>query len=74
LVNIAGPIAPSLTLAGELWSKLNFDPAGTIKQVSADVALAYAISDNVQLDGGANLGLTRDAADVEVYGGLSARF
>ena len=74
LVNIAGPIAPSLTLAGELWSNLNFDPAGTIKQASADVALAYAISDNVQLDGGANLGLTRDAADVEVYGGLSARF
>ena len=74
LVNVAGPIAPRLTLAGELWSNVNFDPAGTIKQASADVALAYAASGDLQLDAGANFGVTRDTPDVELYVGLSTRF
>jgi hypothetical protein len=74
LVNVAGPVAPRLTLAGELWSNFNFDPAGTLKQASADAALAYAVSSGFQLDAGANVGLTRDTPDVEIYGGLSARF
>jgi Putative MetA-pathway of phenol degradation len=74
LVNLSGTVAPRLTLAGELWSNLNFDPAGTVKQASADAALAYAMSNDVQLDAGANFGLTRDTADVEVYAGISMRF
>jgi len=74
LINVAGPIAPRLTLAGELWSNLNFDPAGTIRQASADAALAYAVSNDLQLDAGANLGLTSDTPDVELYVGASARF
>ena len=71
---LAGPIAPRLTLAGELWTNFNFDPAGTVKQASADAALAYAVSNNVQLDAGANIGLTRDTPDVELYAGASLRF
>ena len=74
LVNVAGLLAPSLTLAGELWTNVNFDPSGTVKQASADAALAYAVSDSVQIDTGANIGLTRDTPDVELYGGLSLRF
>ena len=74
LVNVAGSITPRLTLVGELWSNLNFDPDGTIKQASADIALAYAASDDLQLDAGANFGLTRNTADVELYVGASARF
>jgi hypothetical protein len=74
LVNLAVPVVPKLTVAGEVWSNLNFDPAGTLKQASADVALAYAASDRLQLDLGANAGLTRDTPDVEIYGGLSFRF
>ena len=74
LVNVSGPIAPRLTLAGEIWTNFNFDPAGTVKQASADAALAYAVSDNLQLDAGANFGLTRETADVETYAGLSVRF
>ena len=74
LVNVAGPIAPGLTLVGELWSNFNFDPAGTVRQASLDSALAYAVSSDVQLDAGTNLGLTRDTPDVEVYAGVSARF
>ena len=74
LINIAGPIAPRLTLAGEIWTNVNFDPAGTIKQASADAALTYSLSNNVQIDAGANIGLTRDTPDVELYAGASLRF
>lgn len=74
LVNVGAPIAQKLTLSGELWTSFNFDPAGTAKQASADTALAYLVSDDLQLDAGANLGLTRDTPDVEIYAGVSARF
>jgi hypothetical protein len=74
LINLSGSIAPRLTLAGELWSNVNFDPSGTIEQASADTALAYAVSDRFQLDAGANLGLTKDTPDLEVYVGTSMRF
>ena len=74
LINIAGPIAPRLTLAGELWTNVNFDPAETVHQASADIALAYAVSNSLQLDAGANLGLTRETPDVELYVGTSVRF
>ncbi|MBV9528551.1 transporter [Sphingomonas sp.] len=74
LVNLAGSIAPRLTLDGELWTNLNFDPAGTIRQASVDVAAAYAWTDYLQLDGGANFGLTRNTPDLELYSGFSIRF
>ena len=74
LLNLSAPVAPRLTIAGELWTNSNFDPAGTAKQASADAALAYGVSDNLQLDGGANFGLTRSTPDVELYVGTSIRF
>jgi len=73
LANLSAPVAPRLTLAGEIWTSINFDPAATVKQASADGALAYAVSDDFQIDLGANLGLTRDTPDVEVYAGFSIR-
>jgi hypothetical protein len=45
-----------------------------VEQASADVALAYAFSKDLQLDFGANTGLTADTPDLEVYTGLSVRF
>ena len=74
LVNVAAPVAARLTLVGELWANWNFDPAGTLKQASADAALAYAANNRLQLDAGANLGLTRDTADIELYAGAALRF
>jgi len=74
LVNLSGPIADGLTLAGELWTMTNFDPADTVTLASADAALAYAVTNDVQLDAGANLGLNRHTADVELYAGVSLRF
>lgn len=74
LVNVAVPVATGLTFVGELWSNYNFDPAGTVKQASADAAFAYGVSNDVQLDVGANLGLTRDTPDIEFYAGAAIRF
>lgn len=73
LVNVAAPVAPRLTVAGELWSNVNFEPAKTVHQASADAALAYAVTNSVQLDIGANFGLTRQTPDVELYAGVSFR-
>ena len=74
LVNVAGPIAPGLTLAGEIWTMTNLDPADSVTQASADAALSWLVNEGAQLDVGANLGLTRDTADVELYAGASIRF
>jgi len=74
LVNVSAPVAPRLSLAGELWTNFNFDPSGTVKQASADAALAFAVSNSVQIDSGVNLGLTRDTPDIELYGGVAVRF
>ena len=74
LVNLSGPIAPRLTLVGELWTATNFDPADTVTQASADVAVADAASSRLQLDLGTNVGLNRHTADIEIYGGISLRF
>ena len=74
LVNLSAPVAPRLTVVGELWGSWNFDPAGTIRQASADVAAAYAVTSSLQLDAGANFGLTRPTADIQLYAGASIRF
>jgi outer membrane receptor for ferrienterochelin and colicin len=39
-----------------------------------DIGFTYAITEDVQLDGGVNLGLTRAADDVNPFVGLSWRF
>lgn len=74
LVNVSGPIAEGVTLYGELWTLTNFDPADTVTLASADAALAWLVGRELQLDIGANLGLNRNTADVELYAGLSIRF
>ena len=74
LVNISAPVAKGLTLYGELWTMTNFDPADSVTQASANSALAWLVRDQVQLDVGANVGLTRHTADLEIYAGASVRF
>ncbi|MFL6723335.1 MAG: transporter, partial [Sphingomicrobium sp.] len=74
LVNASAPVAPRLTLAGELWMATNFDPADTVTLASADVALAYAVNPSAQFDLGVNLGLNSVTSSLEVYGGMSFRF
>ena len=74
LVNIGAPVAKNLTLSGELWTATNFDPVGTLTQISADASAAYLVNREFQLDAGANFGLNNKTPDVELYAGLSIRF
>lgn len=74
LVNVAHALTRRLSLAVELWAQNNRDPAGTIRQRSADVALIFLVNPTLQLDVGANLGLNDSTPDTQVYLGLSHRF
>ena len=55
------------SLSAELWGQWDWDPAGTAQQASADGSVAYLLSDDVQIDAGANFGLNRQTPDVELY-------
>lgn len=68
------PLNSKLSLAGELWTAQNWDPAGTIQQYSADAAVTYLLNSDVQLDVGANFGLNSQTPDVQFYTGISFRF
>lgn len=74
LVNMAHPLGSKMTVAFELWDSVNRDPSGTIRQRSADVALSYLVGPALQLDVGANIGLTHDTPDRQLYLGFSTRF
>lgn len=74
LINLGLAATSRLSLSGELWEEWDWDPAGTGKQVSADASAAYLVTNAVQLDAGANFGLNRQTADLEVYVGVSKRF
>jgi outer membrane putative beta-barrel porin/alpha-amylase len=63
-----------LNLSAEIWGQWDWDPSGTTRQASADGAAAYLLSNDVQLDAGANFGLNRETPDVELYAGVSKRF
>jgi hypothetical protein len=76
-VNSAGlniPVVKDWTLTTELWSSVNTDPSGTIRQYSADLALAWTAQPNLQFDLGANFGLNRDTPALQLYGGVARRF
>ncbi|MEO7564738.1 MAG: transporter [Sphingomicrobium sp.] len=64
----------ALSMSAELWGSWDWDPAGTTREATVDGSFAYKIGSEWQLDGGANFGLNRSTADVEIYGGVSVRF
>jgi hypothetical protein len=72
-VNLGKAIG-KVNVAAELWGQWDFDPAGTGRQYSADVMLAWLARPKLQLDAGANFGLNRNTPDVQVYAGISTRF
>lgn len=73
-LNLGRALSPTLGVAAELWTAQNFDPAGTVRQYSADVAATWLVRPLLQLDAGANIGLNRATPDVQLYLGASTRF
>jgi hypothetical protein len=74
VVNLGWQATPQLNLSAELWGQWNLDPAGTERQVSADIAASWLATRRVQLDIGANFGLNRATPDADLYLGVSRLF
>jgi len=74
LVNFGLAATSRLTLSGELWAEWDWDSHATSKQASADASAAYLVTNDLQLDAGANFGLNRQSPDIEIYAGISKRF
>ncbi|WP_254602103.1 transporter [Sphingomonas bacterium] len=74
LINISHPVGKKVTVYAEFWNSQNLDPAGTLRQYSADVAVTYLLTNTLQLDVGANFGLNRITPDAQAYVGISTRF
>ena len=75
-LSLSYPATKTITLFGELWGDVNFDPLGTVSQASFDLAIAWipAKAPNLQLDGGANFGLNRATPAAQLYVGVTRRF
>ena len=63
-----------LNLSAELYEQWDWQPGGTTTQSSFDVAAAVVPRRDLQLDGGLNLGLNRNAPDFEFYIGIAKQF
>ena len=74
VISLGWAATDKLNISAELWGGWDWDPSGTTRQASADGSVAYLLSNDVQLDAGANFGLNRNTPDVELYGGISKRF
>ncbi|MEI6486436.1 MAG: transporter [Sphingomonadales bacterium] len=73
LINVARQLG-AFTLYSELWARRDWDPAGTVRQHSADVAIAWLATPRLQLDVGANIGLDRATPGLVAYLGVATRF
>jgi len=73
-VNLSREVIKNITAYFELWSDYNADPTAKATLSSFDVALAWVFLPNVQIDFGANFGLTSATPAVQIYAGLSQRF
>jgi len=76
LIGFSRPVSKTLTLSLELWSDVNIDPSGTVRQYSFDVGMAWIPSrrPNLQFDCGINFGLNSVTPAAQLYTGVSQRF
>ena len=74
VANLGWQATPTLNLSAEVWGQWDWDPSGTERQASADVAASWLASKRVQLDVGANFGLNRATPDADLYLGVSRLF
>jgi hypothetical protein len=73
-VNLGLSLPHNVTVFAELWGQWDFDPAGTVRQYSADIAAALGLGRDTQLDAGINFGLNRATPGFAPYIGIAHRF
>ncbi len=74
LVNISRTVVKDVTMYVELWSDYNNDPGQRTTQLSFDMAVAWVVRPNLQVDFGADVGLTNSTPNIQVIAGISQRF
>lgn len=74
VANLGIAATHKLNFSTEIWAMWDWDPAGTGRMASWDAAASYLVTNDVQLDAGANFGLNRQTPGVELYAGVSVRF
>ena len=74
LIDIGRQITPEVSGAIEVWTNENFDPAGTVRQASFDVALAWLARRELQFDIGLNAGLNAATPRLQIYNGVTFKF
>jgi hypothetical protein len=74
LVNVSRQVVKDVTFYVEFWSDYNNDPTQRTTQYSFDIALAWLVRPNLQLDAGVDLGLNSATPAVQVFAGISQRF
>lgn len=67
--DIIGDLAGYVEFFSLVSAESGSDWIGTV-----DIGLTYALSDDIQLDGGVNIGVTRSADDINPFLGISWRF
>jgi hypothetical protein len=75
LISVSRTIG-EVTAAAELWSNIDLEPSGSIRQYSFDLGAAWVPGDqpDTQFDGGVNIGLNKVTPDWQAYLGVSHRF
>ena len=74
LVTVSHELVKDVTLYVEGWSDYNNDPMQRTTQYSFDLAAAWLVRRNLQLDFGLDFGLNRATPKVQVFAGVSQRF
>jgi len=76
LISLSHPLTKTVTGSVEIWGDENYQPGRTIRQASADLGAAWipASDQNLQFDGGVNLGLNSQTPAAQMYVGVSRRF
>lgn len=72
LLNVSYPVTSKLTAEVEIWNQVQSTHIPT--QTTLDLALAYMLGPNTQLDTATYIGLNKASPDFVAYVGLSQRF
>lgn len=74
ILGVTRQLPAGFNVSGELWGDWSFERSGRLAQASADLAVAWVVHHDLQLDAGVNVGLNRATPGAEVYAGVSKRW
>ncbi len=73
VLDLSYGVSKTWTVFAEVYSTVGTD-AHTPPAYTFDTAVAYLLTDSIQIDAGANFGLNRNVPNLQLYTGLSQRF